>query len=253
MIAIEKAKLAWLELAVGLVVAGAGIIHTVWALPAELSELRPSAHHGLALLGGLIVLRAIAEIGVNVNWVGGFGTGLRHRVWARFRALAADRRVEAVVGALVIVAGLGEAYQVAVVGANTVYHWGVILIGLMMFCRATFGLVEGLEHLEHAGVVHRSAWGRRVAAVAHHPAVVIGLAVALFVLAGAELLLPDPAPAEGRGEAGAPVAAHGMAMLAGLHLLRGLKDLGQGAQLIWATVHAEPSGPDHEYPSAPLG
>lgn len=233
-----RPRLAWLELAVGLVVAGAGIAHTLWALPSELSELRPAAHHGVALIGCLIVLRAIAEIGANFQWAGGFGEHVAHEGWARFRAVVTGPRVEATVGALVVLAGFAEAYQIAAVGGGQVYHWGLVLVGLMMFCRAGFGLVDGLERLEHAGVVHRAPWLRTVARWVRHPAAVIGLAAALFALAGAEALLPDPPPPAEGGDAGAPLAPHGMAMIAVLHLMRACFDLGRGLQLVWATTHA---------------
>jgi hypothetical protein len=230
-------RMAWVELSVGLMAAGAGIAHTIWALPRDLHTMLPSAQHGVALLGCVIVLRAIADIGVNFHWAGSFGDKVAHESWVRLRGILTHKHVESAVGLLVILAGFGEAYQVAVVGSNQVYHWGVVLIGLMMFCRASLGMVEGVEKLEHAGLVHRHAWGRKVARAVHHPVAMIALASALFILAGAEALLPD---APGTADDGMPIAAHGMVMLAGLHLMRGFFDLSRGAKLVWDTTHAAP-------------
>lgn len=223
--------LPWAELALGLAMATAGILHTLWALPHEWHELRLAAHHGVALLGCVVVLRALAEIGVKATFAGSLAAPGGVGRWERLRARLSSPRAEAVVGGLLMAAGFGQAYQLAVAPGpdDSVWHWGVALAGLLIALRSAHTVYEGLEHLGHAHVGPR--WLRRVAHVVELPVVQLGMATAMLTLAGIEAALPvEPAAVEG---AGAPVGHHGLAALGGLHLARVVPDFYNGSSLLW--------------------
>ena len=243
-------RLAWVELALGLVVASAGALHTVWALPAELSELRPSAHHGVLLLGVMLMVKAIAELASSVQWVGEVTPAEASGAWARFREAVAGPRAEALVGVLLIIAGGVEATTVAEAAWDGVYQWGVVVAGVAMLCRTGFGLVEGFEKLSSTrlrGLAHV------VARWFHRPAVQLALALGFVSLGLIEWLSPPAVPAEGAGEAGAPTAPHGLAAFGLLGMLRGAADLGRGARLGWGLATALSVAGDEQGPVGAAG
>ncbi|MEB3330435.1 MAG: hypothetical protein VKQ33_14515 [Candidatus Sericytochromatia bacterium] len=223
--------LPWLELLLGLAMATAGILHTLWALPHEWAEVRLAAHHGVALLGVVVVLRALAEIALQLEFAGSLAAPRAPRGWAWLRACVTHPRAEVLVGVLVTAAGLSEAYQLLASPHpdSGIWHWGVVLAGLLITLRTAHALHEGIEHLEKARVGPQCL--RKLALVLERPGPQVLMATALLILAGLEAALPVEAPA-GEG-AGAPVGHHGLAAFGGLHLARSLPALASSAKLIW--------------------
>lgn len=230
-------RAAWVELMAGLAVATAGVAHTIWAFPHELAEVRPSASHGISIIGLLLVARAIGEIAQNLTYVGECAEGEACTpgpwtpFWIQFRRVLTGRPLRWVAGLLIIAGGLGEIVQAyeGTARAGHVYQWGVVLLGLMVIGRAGAQLHEGLGELHEAGV---AGWLRPVEAFFERPLVHLAMALALVALAGTELAFPVEG-GEWDESAGAPLGAHGLAILGSLGVARALADLVYGAKLAW--------------------
>ncbi|MEB3198000.1 MAG: hypothetical protein VKP62_12435 [Candidatus Sericytochromatia bacterium] len=246
---------AYAELGLGLTVAIAGVLHTLAAFPSEWHELSLRAHHGVALLGAVVTLRAVAEVGVYTQFAGEWSK-LEAGFWARFHHWLAGPHAEGLVGLLVILSGFGEAYRHAVndLPHEGHWHWGLVIFGLTMLARTAYDLLEGLEKLEHSRV---PTWVHRLAALAERPAVQLVVAVLLVTLAGLELAFPLPVEAQELGGAaegaGAATGPHGMGLLGGVALTRALPDLIKGSRLAASGIqHARHHAPPepHQPPEA---
>jgi hypothetical protein len=228
--------LPWLQLVLGLAMATAGALHTLWALPQEWHQLRPAAHQGVALMGSVVVLRALAELSLKLESAGKLDAPGAPHAWERLRAALTSPRTEVLVGLLVMGSGLSEAYQLATAPhpASGAWHWGVALAGLLVVLRAVHATYEGLEHLHQARLGPRVL--QRLTDAIERPGVQLATAVALLALAGLESTLPPELPA-GDG-AGAPVGHHGLAALGGLNVARCLPALLDGSKLTWRRLTA---------------
>lgn len=221
----------YVELIFGFAVATAGITHTLWVLPDELHELRPGAHHGIALLGCIVVFRGLTELLAYVQYAGEHST-LERAFWQRFHHLVSGPRAEGIVGALIVLAGLGEVLQLAETGysSGAIWHWGVLLIGFTMIARFGFHAVEGLAKL---GRISGPAFLHRLSEYVEKPHVHAVLAVALLVLSILELLGAGQVEAAEITQSAEPAlhAAHGQGILGGLVLMRALPDMFKSAQM----------------------
>jgi hypothetical protein len=221
----------YVELVFGFAVATAGIAHTIWALPDELHELRPGAHHGIALLGFIILFRGITELLAYVQYAGEHNA-LQRAFWRRFHHLVAGPRAEGIVGALIVLAGLGEVLQLAESGysSGAIWHWGVLLIGFTMIARFGFHFVEGLAKL---GKISGPRFLHRLSEYVEKPHVHAVLAIALLTLSILELLGAGEVEAAELASTAQPAlhAAHGQGILGGLALMRALPDMFKSAQM----------------------
>lgn len=228
----KSSHFVWVELAAGFAIAAGGFLHTLWALPTELAELRPSAHHSVSLLGLLLVAHSIGEIAEKLNWAGERVPG-QEGFWGRFRRILAGRVVQVTAGILILLGGVGEIMQAAT-GLHTAgifYQWGVILAGIMVVGRAGYIITEGTAVLREAH--WGPSWLHDVQRFLSHPTTRAAMALALVVLAGLELAFPGAEAGEPGGETGAPIAPHGLAILGSVNLARTALDFAHGAKLAW--------------------
>ena len=231
MSAAETRRAAGLELVVGIAICLIGAWQSAAELPTSLAALRPSADHGVLLIGAFLVARALAELGLGLHRAGSLvleaGVGARH--WL------ASPRVETAVGVLVMVASLGQIGFVAAVQGAALWHFGLALLGLTMACRLGFTAHEGFERLSHH---HLPPWLARVARFCESPPFQLVLALGVLVLAACELALPQafiPAAEE------APHGGHAVALLAAMRVYQVGKDLyGAYALLRAATTPRTP-------------
>lgn len=246
------ARTPWLitiELIFGLAVATAGISHTLWALPEELHELRLGAHHGIALLGLIIVFRSIIEFLGFIQFVGEHDKSQRPFL-KHFHQWIAGPHAEGTVGVLIVLAGLGEVVQLAESGysSGAIWHWGVLLVGFTMVARFAFHFVEGLAKL---GKISGPHFMHRLSEYVEKPHVHAGVAIALLALSVLELVGAGQVEAAELRASAEPVmhAAHGQGILGGLGLVRAAPDFFKSLQMSMGLIPKKhPSAPSAEDP-----
>jgi hypothetical protein len=197
-----------------LVIAGLWELVALW-LEGEEASHGVGGHHGVVVLGVLNVIVAMEDLvsGSQSTLVFFSKTGDDQSKAGLLGRIVASPWFQILLGILVLGAGFAEG-AIGVIEvvetrehANTsVWHFGVILIGLMALLNGLAAFIESMEFFSDRGGDWRYGLLRRIRPALQHPAMECCLAAAVFILAVWEDFLGTKATSIG--------AHHGMMIYA---------------------------------------